>query len=208
MSTSRVPARFQTLPDDDEVAETVAGLQRRGLSVEVVDGLAEARDAVLARIPPGASVMTFPSLTLQETGIAAAIDEGGRYDSVRGRGSSLDRTTRMHEIKEAMLLPDFALGSVHAVTREGVLLIASALGSQLAAHAWGAAQVILAVGAQKLVPDLDTARRRIREHSLKLEDVRTREVYGQGSRIGKVLEIHQEEPGRIHVVLIRCQVGF
>jgi hypothetical protein len=103
---------------------------------------------------------------------------------------------------------NFALGSVHAITRDGTLVIASALGSQLGSYAWGAANVIFVVGAQKLVPDLDAAHERIYEHSLKLEDARTFAAYGQNSRVGKILEIHQEDPGRIHVVLIRRQVGF
>jgi hypothetical protein len=102
---------------------------------------------------------------------------------------------------------DFALGSVHAVTREGVLVIASASGSQLGSYAWGAANVFV-VGAQKLVPTLDAARERIFDHGLKLEDARALAVYGQNSSVGRILEIHQELPGRIHVVLIRQSVGF
>ena len=81
-------------------------------------------------------------------------------------------------------------------------------GSQLASYAWGAANVILVVGAQKLVPDLATARQRLYRHSLKLEDARAQAAYGQHSYIGKILEIHQELPGRIHIVLIRQPAGF
>jgi hypothetical protein len=104
--------------------------------------------------------------------------------------------------------PEFALGSVHAITRDGTLVIASALGSQFASYAFGATKVIFVVGAQKLVPDLAVAHERIYEHCLKLEDGRALEAYGKTSRVGKILEIHQEDPGRIHVVLIRCRVGF
>ena len=104
--------------------------------------------------------------------------------------------------------PDYALGSVHAVTHDGILVIASASGSQLASCAWGAANIILVIGAQKLVPDLNAARRRIYEHSLRLEDARAQAAYGQHSSVGKILEIHQELPGRIHIVLIRQLVGF
>ena len=121
---------------------------------------------------------------------------------------ALDRATQLQEIKAIMGQPDFALGSVHAITRDGTLVIASALGSQLASYAWGAANVIFVVGAQKLVPDLDAAHERIYEHSFKLEDARALEAYGQNSRVGKILEIHEEDPGRIHVVLIRAVVGF
>ncbi len=174
----------------------------------MVDDLDAARERVLARIPEGSSVMTYPSVTLEETGIAPAIDNGGPYDSARTKVLALDRATQMQEIKAVMVLPDFSLGSVHAVTLDGRLVIASALGSQLASHAWGAGNVIFVVGAQKLVPDLDTAHERIYEHSFKLEDARALEAYGANSRIGKILEIHEEDPGRIHVVLIRAVVGF
>ena len=73
---------------------------------------------------------------------------------------------------------------------------------------WDAANVIFVVGAQKLVPDPDEAREHIYEHSLPLEDARAYAAYGQNSVVGKILEIHQETPGRIHVVLIRQVVGF
>jgi L-lactate utilization protein LutC len=208
MTTDSAPNRFATLPNDETLAETIAGMEKHGLSVDVVDDLDEARRAVLARIPDGASVMTNPSVTLEATGIVSAIDNGGRYDSARTKVFALDRTSQLREIKTIMVQPDFALGSVHAITRNGTLVVASALGSQLASYAWGAANVIFVVGAQKLVRDLDAARERIYQHSLKLEDARARETYGKGSRVGKVLEIHEEDAGRIHVVLIRAAVGF
>jgi acyl-CoA hydrolase len=137
-----------------------------------------------------------------------AVDDGERYDSARAKVLALDRATQLPQIKAIMGQPDFALGSVHAITRDGTLVIASALGSQLASYAWGAANVIFVVGAQKLVRDLDAARERIYQHCFKLEDARALEAYGKHSRVGKILEIHQEDPGRIHVVLIRAVVGF
>jgi LUD domain len=200
--------RFTALPDEETLAETVVGLKARGFGIEVVDDLDAARHAVLAHIPEGSSVMTNPSVTLEETGIAQAIDDGGPYDSARSRGAGLDHVTQLREIKAIMGQPEFSLGSVHAITRDGTLVIASALGSQLASYTFGAATVIFVVGAQKLVPDLAAAHERIHEHCLELEDARALEAYGKHSRVGKILEIHQEDPGRIHVVLIRRQVGF
>jgi acyl-CoA hydrolase len=152
--------------------------------------------------------MTNTSVTLEETGIAGAINEGGPYDSARNRMMALDYATQLAEMKAVAGQPDYALGSVHAVTREGTLVIASASGSQLASYAWGAVNVIFVIGAQKLVPTPEAARERIYEHSLKLEDARAYAAYGQNSSVGKILEIHQETPGRIHVVLIRQVVGF
>jgi acyl-CoA hydrolase len=200
--------RFTALPGAQELAATVVALEEHGFSVEVVDGPDEARTAVLARIPAGSSVMTNTSVTLQETGIADAINDGGPYESARNKMFALDFETQAQQMKAIGGQPDYALGSVHAVTRDGTLVIASASGSQLASYAWGAANVIFVIGAQKIVPDLEAARQRIYRHSLKLEDARAQAAYGQHSYVGKVLEIHQELPGRIHIVLIRQPVGY
>ena len=208
MSTTTTPDRFTTLPDDHTLRATAVALEEHGFSVEVVDGLDAARDAVLARIPHGSSVMTNTSVTLAETGIADAINDGGPYESARNTMFALDFATQAQQMKAIGGQPDYALGSVHAVTRDGTLVIASASGSQLATYAWGAANVIFVVGAQKLVPTLEAAHQRIYQHSLKLEDGRAMAAYGQHSQVGKILEIHQELPGRIHVVLIREAVGF
>jgi acyl-CoA hydrolase len=208
VSTTTATDRYTTLPDDQALAATVIALEEHGFSVDVVDSLDAARDAVLARIPEGSSVMTNTSVTLQETGIADAINDGRRYESARNKMFALDFATQAQEMKAIGGQPDYALGSVHAVTRDGTLVIASASGSQLASYAWGAAHVIFVVGAHKLVATLAAAHERIYDYSLKLEDARAYAAYGQHSLVGKVLEIHQEQPGRISVVLIRRAVGF
>jgi acyl-CoA hydrolase len=209
VSTTATDDRFTSLPDEHALQETVVALEEHGFSVEVVDDLDAARKAVLARIPVGSSVMTNTSVTLAETGIADAInDGGGRWESARNAMFALDFATQAQEMKAIGGQPDYALGSVHAITADGTLVIASASGSQLASYAWGAANVIFVVGAHKLVPTLEAAHQRIYQHSLPLEDARAQAAYGQHSQVGKILEIHQELPGRIHIVLIRQPVGF
>jgi LUD domain len=208
-TTTTNPDRFTTLPDEAALSATVVALEEHGFSVEVVGDLDAARQAVLNRIPEGSSVMTNTSVTLAETGIADAINDGdGRWESARNKMFALDFATQAQEMKVIGGQSDYALGSVHAVTRDGTLVIASASGSQLASYVWGAANVIFVVGAQKFVPTLEAAHQRIYQHSLPLEDVRAQAVYGQHSQVAKILEIHQEMPGRIHIVLIRQQVGF
>ena len=208
--TSTTPATdsYTALPDDQTLAATVVALEEHGFSVDVVDDLDAARTTVLARIPEGSSVMTNTSVTLQETGIADAINDDGPYDSARNSMLALDYATQLQEMKAIAGQPAYALGSVHAITRDGTLVIASASGSQLASYAWGATNVIFVVGAQKLVPNLEAAHERIYKHSLILEDARAYAAYGQNSYVGKVLEFHQEQPGRIHIVLIRQSIGF
>ena len=165
MNTTTAPDRFTTLPSEQALAATVTALEEHGFSVQVVDDLDAARQAVLARIPHGSSVMTNTSVTLQETGIADAVNDGGRYESARNKMFALDFATQAQEMKAIGGQPDYALGSVHAVTGDGALVIASASGSQLASYAWGAANVIFVVGAQKLVPTVEAAHERIYQHS-------------------------------------------
>jgi acyl-CoA hydrolase len=208
MNTTKTPDTFAALPDEDTLTATVTALEEHGFSVEVADDLDAARDAVLARIPHGSSVMTNTSVTLQGAGITDAVNDTGHYDSARARMAGLDFATQLQEMKAIGGQPDYALGSVHAITRDGVLVIASASGSQLASYAWGAANVIFVVGAQKLVPTLEAARDRIYSHSLVLEDGRAVAAYGQHSYVGKILEIHAELPGRVHIVLVRQPAGF
>jgi len=208
MSTTQTPSRFAALPDEQTLAATVTALEEHGFSVEVVDDLEAARQAVLTRIPHGSSVMTNTSVTLEQTGIADAVNDGGPYDSARVKMAELDFATQLQEMKAIGGQPDYALGSVHAITAGGTLVIASASGSQLASYAWGASNVIFVAGAQKLVPTLEAARDRIYTHSLVLEDARAVAAYGQHSVVGKILEIHSELPGRIHIVLVRQVVGF
>ena len=208
MTITDTATRFTALPDDDTLAATIVALEEHGFSVEVVEDLDAARRATLNRIPAGSTVMTNTSVTLEETGVADAINGDGPYESARNKMFALDFQTQVQDMKAIAGQPDYALGSVHAVTRDGTLVIASASGSQLASYAWGAANVILLVGAQKLVPTLDAAHERIYQHSLKLEDARAQAAYGQHSSVGKILEIHQELPGRIHIILIRQRIGF
>jgi hypothetical protein len=200
--------RFTALPDDRTLATAVVALEEHGFGVDIVDTLDAAREAVLARIPKGSSVMTNTSVTLQETGIADAINNSGEYDSARNKLNELDFATQLSEMKAIGGQADYSLGSVHAVTQDGALFIASASGSQLASYAWDAANVIFVIGAQKLVPTAEAARERIFNHSLPLEDVRAYAAYGMNSYVGKILEIHQEQPGRIHIVFVRQVVGF
>jgi acyl-CoA hydrolase len=209
VSTTDTPDRFTTLPDENTLQATVVALEEHGFSVEVVSDLDAANKAVLARIPAGSSVMTNASVTLTEAGLADAInDGGGQWESARNKMFALDFATQAQQMKAIGGQPDYALGSVHAITRDGTLVIASASGSQLASYAWGAANVIFVVGAQKLVPTLAAAHERIYQHSLPLEDARAQVAYGQHSQVGKILEVHTELPGRIHIVLIRQQVGY
>jgi acyl-CoA hydrolase len=140
-------------------------------------------------------------------GIRAVVFESGQ--EARSYVLSLDRVTQRNEMRKLGASPDVLVGSVHAVTERGEIMIASATGSQLGPAASGAGKVIWVVGTHKLVHTLEDGLRRIREHSLPLESERTKEVYGQASAINKLLIVSGEAyPGRITIVLVKQLLGF
>ena len=173
-----------------------------------VDG-AQARQIVLDLIPDGAEVSHGASRTLEETGIAEAINASGRFQALRPRIFSMDRQTQADEIRRLTAAPAVMLGSVHAVTEDGSLLAASMSGSQLGPYVSGAGKVIFVVGAQKIVRDVQEGLERIYEYALPLEDARAQAAYGVQSAVNKVLIINREVvPGRITVVLVDQLLGF
>jgi hypothetical protein len=202
------PVDFTT-PASEEVIQHVAeSLRGRNIDVVVVDDGDQAREVVLTRLPDGAEVHSGKSKTLQEAGIFDAIQDPTHYDSLRLRFSKMDRQTQAREIRKLISGPDYMLGSVNAITADGVLVAASATASQLGPYASTAGKVILVVGSQKIVPDLETALRRVHEHVLPWEDAQVRKVMNSGSFVGKTLIIEREwVDGRLTVVLVRQPIG-
>jgi hypothetical protein len=196
---------FDVAADEDTLQRTADALRGRGFGVVVVDDLGAARDAVRGLLPAGAEVMAFTSQTLEASRIAADINDSGRYEPVRARLAAADGRHR----RALGAAPEWAVGSIQAVTEDGDVLVASASGSQLPAYAYGAGRVIWVVGAQKVVADVAAGLRRIHEHALRLEDVRARQVYGAPSRVRRVLILHgEQDPGRTTVILTRAPAGF
>ena len=186
-----------------------AALAAHGFTVEILNDAAAARVRIKDLIPAGASVFTGASETLRLAGIEEDINAGGRYDAIRARGQAMNRATQLAEIWRLMSTPDVIMGSVHAVTETGSLVIASASGSQLPGYAGGSLRAIWVVGAQKVVPDLSTALRRVEEHCLPLESGRAMTVYGKPSAINRLLILNAEpQPGRGIVLLLREAIGF
>ena len=197
-----VPAASSDL---DIVAD---GLRKRGIAAVVVDDGQAARAAVHNLIPEGAHVFNATSRTLEQIGLAKDITEAGRYQATRDLVDQLNPQTQADEYRRAVASPQVVVGSVHAVTRDGQLIIASASGSQLAAYAFGSTQVIWVVGAQKVVDDLEHGLQRVQRYAYPLEDARARVAYGMPSAVNKQLIISGEYPGRATVVLVREPLGF
>jgi hypothetical protein len=201
--------RFGTVADEARVQRTAAALEANGISVLRAADAAAAKRIVLRLIPDGSQVHHGASLSLEVSGITDEIEKSGRYEPLGPRIWSMDRKTEADEIRHLSAAPAVMLGSVHAATETGSLLAASMSGSQLGPYVYGGGKVILVVGTQKIVSDIDEGLRRIDEYAFPLEDARAQEAYGVHSAVNKILIINREiAPGRITVVLVDEVLGF
>jgi hypothetical protein len=199
---------FATPASETELEAVAARLRERNFEVVILQSSTDVKAAVLERIPAGATVHSGKSKTLEDARLFKELMESERYDFIRRRTSKLDRTTQGDEIRRLGAAPDFMLGSVQAVTESGQLVVASASGSQIGPYASGAGKLILVIGSQKIVPDLDTALRRINEYVFPYEDARLRETLGVGTKLTRWLVIEQDYyAGRTTIILVREPTG-
>jgi L-lactate utilization protein LutC len=204
---------FGKLADKETIMRTVAALKANGIEASVAATGAEAAKKVLAMIPAGSEVFTASSITLEQTGIAKELNESGKYQAVKTKLFSMDTKTQGREMRKLGAAPDVVVGSAHAVTEGGSVLVASLTGSQLPAYAYGAGSVVWVVGAQKIVKDVEEGMRRIEEKAVPLESERARKAYGLPEAFrsfpSKVLIFNREvQPGRVKMVIVEESLGF
>ncbi len=201
--------KFGVLADDAAIGRAVATLGEHGIEAVVVASGAEAKAKALEIIPAGAEVMTMTSVTLSTLGLDKELNESGRYNPVRGMFKKMDPKTQGEEMRKLGAASDWVIGSVHAVTETGSVLIASQTGSQLPAYAYGAGHVLWVVGAQKIVKDYEEGVKRLYEYSLPKENDRAKVAYGTGSAVNKMLVINKEvQKGRITMIIVKENLGF
>lgn len=203
--------KWDRLADKKTIENTIATLTANGIDAQVVKNRQEAKRKVLELIPESSEVMTMASVTLDTIGLSEEINKAdSRFRPVRDKLYAMDRNTQVQEMNRLGAAPEFAVGSVQAVTEDGQVLIASNTGSQLPAYSFGALHVIWVVGAQKIVKNTDEGIRRIYEHILPLESERAKKAYGVlGSAVNKILIVSKEvQLGRIKLILVKEKLGF
>lgn len=201
---------FDQLADIQSVEKTVAALKKNNIDAYFVQTGEEAKEKALSFIPEGAEVMDMTSVTLTTLGITDILHHSGKYKSVKNVLSKMDREKDHMEMQKIGAAHEYAIGSVHAVTENGQVMIASNSGSQLPGYAYGANRVIWIVGTQKVVTDMDEGMKRIYEYDLPLESERARKAYGvDGSNVSKVLLINKEpREGRITLIFVNELLGY
>ena len=200
---------YKEVMSKEQIERAMAALEANGIKAVYAESEQVAKEKVLEMIPEGAEVMNMTSVTLDTLGLSEVINESGKYNSVRK--SLGDKSVSAGEKRKSGGGPDWAVGSVHALTEDGKLLIASNTGSQLGAYAYGAAHVIWVVGAQKIVKNVDEGMKRVYDYVLPLESMRANKAYNitNGSAVRKLLIINSEgTPGRATAIVVNEALGF
>ena len=200
------------LADQTTVDKVLIALRKNNITAFSVKSGKEAKLKVLELIPENSEVMLATSVTLETIGVNEAIDTG-KYISVKNKLAKMNRVTQSLEMQKMGAAAEYIIGSVHAVTEEGHVFIASNSGSQLPGYAYGSAHVVWVVSTKKIVKDSDQALKRIYEHCLPLETIRARKAYGLpedwDSFVSKLLIINKEQtPNRITLIFVDEDLGY
>lgn len=203
---------FKTLATPESISKTLVSLTANMFQPIQVASKEEALEKIRELIPEGASVMNGASETLREIGLIEVLKTKNHpwrnlHDSIIEETDS----AKQGQLRRESVLSDYYLGSVHALTEEGELVISSNSGSQLPHLAFTSPNLILVVGAQKIVPTLTDAFKRIEEYVIPLEEARMKEVYGFGTTHAKTLILRRENPmiGRkVYVLIVNENLGF
>ena len=133
---------WKKLASKKTIERTLKALNANGIEASLAANAAEARQKVLAMLPARAEVFALTSVTLDSVGLAKEINESGRYVSVRNALYSMNQQTQAREMRKLGAAPDLAVGSAHAVTETGTVVVASLTGSQLPSYAYAAGTLI------------------------------------------------------------------
>ncbi len=205
---------YTSLPTPEIIRRTIEAIRGRGVSVQLVETKEAALPILVSLIPDGASVMTGASLTLEQIGFVNLLKSGNhKWHNLKAEVLAEKDPAEQSRLRKQATLADYFLGSVHAIAETGEIVVASATGSQLPAYAYSCNNIIWVAGAQKITPTVETALRRVREHSLPGEDQRMKKALGEnaGSFIGKLLIFEREAPylrRTVTLLLVNEILGF
>jgi len=201
------------------VERTILSLEKNGFKAAQVTDRKEALRCLLSRIPSEAGVGVGGSVTLREIGVVEALERRGNtvYQHWREGLSPKER----EEIRRKQLTSDVFLTSSNAVTEKGELVNIDGAGNRVASMIYGPGEVIVVVGVNKIVKDLEQAIDRARNVAAPMNCRRLGlktpcaengkcEDCDSPSRICRVLTIMERNPsgGNVMVLVVKESLGF
>ena len=203
---------YATLASKETLEKTAAALREHNFEPIILANKEEALAKIKELIPTGASVMNGASQTLEQIGFVGHLQSGDHdWHNLHEAILNEKDPALQAKLRRMSVVSDYYLGSVHALSQTGEMVIASNTGSQLPHLVFTSPNIILVVGAQKITPTLADALDRLNIYVVPLEDARLRKMYGVGTTHAKTLILHKENPmmGRkIHVLLVQEKLGF
>lgn len=198
--------------------KVIKGLDARNMSGYYAKTKEEALDIALSIIPPKSSVARGGSMSVNEIGLAKALEEGD-YNYCN-RDLCKDAASK----REAELFAydaDVFIGSANAITNDGVLVNIDGNSNRVSAIAYGPRKVVLIVGMNKVCDDIDGAMKRARNEAAPINAQR----FGLDTPCTKtgacmnclspdticcqfLITRYSRHAGRIHVILVNDALGF
>lgn len=203
---------FGELAGENSLQKVVQSLKKNNIEAVVVNTSKEAKIKVLELIPRGVSVMNGSSRTLEQIGFIEHLKSGDHgWNNHHETIITEKDPKKQSELRKRATLSDYYLGSVHAVTEKGELLIASNTGSQLPHIVFSSNNLIFVVGTQKIVANLTEAFERLEKYIVPLENENMQQKYGFNTQINQIVIVRGENPmmGRkITVIFVKEKLGF
>ena len=152
-------------------AKIIKNLEKRRMAGSYAVDAAQAKAEIVDMVPQGATVFRCGSMTSVGLGLweaIAALPEVKLIDPYRAELSPEEGL----ELRRQGLTADVMIASTNAITLDGRLVNLDGMGNRVAAMAFGPKKVILAVGMNKIAPDLETAVARVKHHAAPINNIR------------------------------------
>jgi hypothetical protein len=206
---------YTQIPTDEVINTTVEALAKSNIEAFVVENGEEAKKKFHELVPEGSQVFTNTSTTFDQLGLTSEINDSGKFVSLKNEVVKLakekpDDAILRKQVGSAM---PYATGSIHAITQDGHVVIASGSGSQIPGYAYGANHIVWIASANKIVENIDEGIKRIYEYILPFEDARMKKMYGpeSGSNPRRILIFNSEgdiNKDRTKLILVKEPLGF
>ncbi|SNS21482.1 Uncharacterised ACR, YkgG family COG1556 [Humidesulfovibrio mexicanus] len=152
-------------------------LGSRRMASSYCDTAAQARDEILGRIPDGASVLRCGSESVVGLGLWEALESRPGVTVLNPYAPGLS-PEQAFDIRRRGFLADVLLTSTNALTLDGRLVSLDGSCTRVAPMLFGPRKVILLVGMNKVVADLEAAYARVRTVAAPANNIRLAGVMG------------------------------
>ncbi len=198
--------------------KVVQALNKRNMEAYYVQSKEEALEKALELIPEGSSISWGGSMSISEIGLKEAVCQGNYKVCNRDKAANAEER---NAIELQAYQCDYFLTSSNAVTEDGFLVNIDGHANRISAIAHGPEHVLMIVGMNKIVKDVDSAIGRARNEASPINAQR----FGLNTPCCKtgacfdckspeticcqmLITRYSKEPGRIKVILVNDSLGF